>query len=549
MPDSHPMFSVLVPTYNQSDYLGAALDSLLAQSFQSWEAVITDDGSTDATPEVIKSYQKRDSRFRSIRKENGGCASALNAALRNSKGKWILWLSSDDLFEPEKMSVENEFIALNPGVRSFHCDRYLLYGNSGSKTASETWRDAGLPASPLQTLALLKLNFIHGNGICLHRELLEDAGGFDETSLCAQDFDMWLRLSIVTEWVHIGRRLITTRIHAGQGSTLFPGSTALDMARAKILFLMNNTFETLFPALDLSQKHNAVFVIRAVASLLASKNPEIEQITCLPLLASMTLRWLDIDAPKLYDAEIVQKMHFVIGQALNANTTISSYSIFIQKNMMEQDGEWLFSRLLDLRLGETNSIRFKENVGEMRKRLVKLLDKNKSLREVGKKKVCSLSRLKLHEHFDSSVDFSDLTFFAHKASSDDADTNTTAAFLILYWRAYWKNLKSRRIAVFGAGAHTLWLEHILDLNEGPSIVSILDDKPSKKRKIWGLPVISPVSWKPAKNDAILLSSDVHATLMATRCIELYGSHVKILNPYANTPEGPYPKCISISSVL
>lgn len=545
MTDSHPMFSVLVPVYNQAAFLGEALDSLLAQDFQDWEAVIADDGSTDATPEIIKSYQKKDSRFRSIRKENGGCASALNTAFFNSSGDWILWLSSDDRFEPEKMSVDRENIVLYPDARSFHCDRYLLYGSSGSKTASETWRDSGLPSSALQTLALLKLNFIHGNGICLRRELLAGLGGFDETSLYAQDFDMWLRLSRSTEWVHINRRLITTRIHDKQGCSLFPGGTAMDMARARILFLMDNSFETLFPAVDLSRKDNAVFIIRAVASLLASESPKIEQMTYLPLLAVMADEWLNAEALKFHEAKVVQKMKFAIWQSVRSNNTIASCASFIQQERVEKNGELLFQKLLDLSMEKISSPLFKENVEAMRKRLAKLLDKNKRCTEAGTKKTSDLPRLKMLGDFDPAADFSDITFFARRESSDDADANATAAFLVIYWREYWKNLKAMmkggRIAVFGAGAHTLWLEHLLDLKEGPEVAVILDDKPSRDVNIWGLHSISPASWNPTENDAILLSSDVYAPAMEARCIELYGKDVKILNPYASAPRGPYPK--------
>src|SRR6185295_15042078 len=95
----------LVPTYNHSRFLPAALDSLRAQTYENWEAIVVDDGSTDETPSILEQYTARDKRIRAFRKPNGGVASALNEALRRASGEWICWLSSDDLFDPEKLQV------------------------------------------------------------------------------------------------------------------------------------------------------------------------------------------------------------------------------------------------------------------------------------------------------------------------------------------------------------------------------------------------------------------------------------------------------------
>src|SRR3990172_2984652 len=96
----HPYFTIIVPTYNQAQYLGAALDSLIAQTDPDWEAVVINDGSTDATREVMEKYAHKDSRIRLFHKPNGGVASALNDGLRKVQGQWVCWLSSDVMFDP-----------------------------------------------------------------------------------------------------------------------------------------------------------------------------------------------------------------------------------------------------------------------------------------------------------------------------------------------------------------------------------------------------------------------------------------------------------------
>ncbi len=78
-----PFFSIIVPTYNHAKYVGAALDSILAQTDPDWEAVVVNDGSTDNTPEVLARYAQRDSRIRVFHKPNGGTGSALNRCVKS----------------------------------------------------------------------------------------------------------------------------------------------------------------------------------------------------------------------------------------------------------------------------------------------------------------------------------------------------------------------------------------------------------------------------------------------------------------------------------
>jgi cellulose synthase/poly-beta-1,6-N-acetylglucosamine synthase-like glycosyltransferase len=90
------------PTCNQVGYLGAALDSLIAQTDPDWEAVVVNDGSSDATAEVLADYCSRDRRLRAINKENGGLGSVLNAGLKQARRSWVCWVIYDDLFEHDK---------------------------------------------------------------------------------------------------------------------------------------------------------------------------------------------------------------------------------------------------------------------------------------------------------------------------------------------------------------------------------------------------------------------------------------------------------------
>ena len=98
-----PKVSVLVSNYNYGEYIGQAIESVLKQTYESFELIICDDGSTDNSRQVVAEYCGRDSRIYLISKENGGQASGFNAAFAASSGELICFLDSDDLFRPSKL--------------------------------------------------------------------------------------------------------------------------------------------------------------------------------------------------------------------------------------------------------------------------------------------------------------------------------------------------------------------------------------------------------------------------------------------------------------
>jgi glycosyltransferase involved in cell wall biosynthesis len=104
LPDN-PLVSVLTANYNYAGYIREAIESVQAQTYTNFEVIVCDDGSTDESCEVVESYAKSDPRIKLTRKENGGVASALNAAYRESKGQIVCLLDADDRFLPEKLEM------------------------------------------------------------------------------------------------------------------------------------------------------------------------------------------------------------------------------------------------------------------------------------------------------------------------------------------------------------------------------------------------------------------------------------------------------------
>ena len=97
------LVSIIIPCFNQVQYLPAALQSVWDQLYHNWECIIINDGSTDNTEDVAKSWCEKDARYIYFNKENGGLSSARNLGLANSKGDFILFLDSDDFIAPEKL--------------------------------------------------------------------------------------------------------------------------------------------------------------------------------------------------------------------------------------------------------------------------------------------------------------------------------------------------------------------------------------------------------------------------------------------------------------
>src|SRR5690242_13806787 len=98
MPD--PLISVVIPTFNRARCVANAVDSVLVQTFKDCEVIVVDDGSTDATAEVLKGYGNR---VRVIQQSNRGVSAARNAGIRSARGEWIAFLDSDDIWNPDKL--------------------------------------------------------------------------------------------------------------------------------------------------------------------------------------------------------------------------------------------------------------------------------------------------------------------------------------------------------------------------------------------------------------------------------------------------------------
>lgn len=126
-----PLVSVIMPSYNAENYIAQSIESVLSQTYQNWELIITDDCSSDHTPEIVQSYCDKDQRIDfKIAKQHSGIAGTRNQCLARVKGRFVAFLDNDDLWYPEKIEKQVRFMLENG--YSFAYSEYELMNEDGT---------------------------------------------------------------------------------------------------------------------------------------------------------------------------------------------------------------------------------------------------------------------------------------------------------------------------------------------------------------------------------------------------------------------------------
>ena len=103
MRENQPLVSVIMPVYNAEKYVSEAIESVRNQSYENWELIIVDDGSTDRSPEIIDAYSRKDPRIKSLHQKNQGVSMARNFALCQTHGEYVTFIDSDDVYHPDRL--------------------------------------------------------------------------------------------------------------------------------------------------------------------------------------------------------------------------------------------------------------------------------------------------------------------------------------------------------------------------------------------------------------------------------------------------------------
>lgn len=232
-----PVVSVVTPLYNSSAHIDATLESLQAQEFTDWEAILVDDGSTDDTPERVERFLD-DPRFSYVRQRNLGIAAARNRGIRAARGDWIALLDHDDRWQPTKLAHQLDAAARNGWtivcsdaivIRDGSRTRYSDYLPEETRLALER---PGDPSVDLFAL-LIRMNFLCASSVLVRRELFDEHGLLDSAVAPADDYDMWLRCMPDAAIGYVAEPLVEYVLHASNHSWQ---SIAMRTAAIRVLF-------------------------------------------------------------------------------------------------------------------------------------------------------------------------------------------------------------------------------------------------------------------------------------------------------------------------
>lgn len=217
----NPLLSIVIPSFNHEKYIGQAIESVIAQSYQTWELIIIDDGSTDNSVREAKKFQ--DNRIKIIVQENAGAHNAINRGLSMAKGQYLAILNSDDVYESKRFELMISEMENHPEI-GFMCS-FITVIDDKNKTlgVKEGWKNMESwqvmhPELSFKTSNDFKKNLIMSNftsttsNFLFRHDLYERIGGMRNLRF-VHDWDFALRAAEVTECKLYEKPLMRYRVH------------------------------------------------------------------------------------------------------------------------------------------------------------------------------------------------------------------------------------------------------------------------------------------------------------------------------------------------
>lgn len=206
-----PRVSVVIPNHNHAAYIVAALDHVANQTFRDWEVIVIDDGSTDASLEILEQYQPP---LTILRCEHKGPAAARNLGIAASDSEYIAFMDADDLCESRRLELQ---------VQKLENEKLDLVASALSFIDAHGCPIPGLWTCPPHAhrdyrASLIERNWIGTPSVMLRRSILSSTGMFDETFTHAEDYDLWLRVARSHSIGFIEAPLIQCRRHSANTS-------------------------------------------------------------------------------------------------------------------------------------------------------------------------------------------------------------------------------------------------------------------------------------------------------------------------------------------
>ena len=177
-----PILSIIMPCYNQAQYIDEAIQSVIRQTYKDWELIIVDDGSTDDSFSIAKRYAQSDSRIKAFSQDNGGPSKARNNGVKRSSGKYIMFFDSDDRLAPQYLDIGVQYMTSHPECTVFY-SRLKRFGKMNDEVGIHfiSYEQELCVSSLFLTCIIKRSDFVR-------------IGGFDEQMKGYEDWEMFIRL-------------------------------------------------------------------------------------------------------------------------------------------------------------------------------------------------------------------------------------------------------------------------------------------------------------------------------------------------------------------
>lgn len=206
--DAIPAISIVMASCNDERFIRSAVQSIIDQSFQDWELIIVDDGSSDGTVGVINELKRNEQRIKLlINERNMGLAASLNKGIAISRGVFIARMDADDVSYPDRLRLQNDFLVKNQKIA-------VVGGNADlSDESDNVIRSTTLPTSPEEIGRVIsKMCPLIHPAVMYRREFIQEMDGYDESLRKKQDYDLWLRGSKTYDYANISDVVIRYRV-------------------------------------------------------------------------------------------------------------------------------------------------------------------------------------------------------------------------------------------------------------------------------------------------------------------------------------------------
>lgn len=263
---SQPTVSVIIPFYNGEQFISSALDSVFSQTFKDYEVIIVDDGSS---LDSVSCLSSRKQSIRYIRQNNSGVASARNNGIQHSNGEYIAFLDQDDIWLPEKLSLQVNYLESNHEVALVH-SAISFIDVDGALLPEPPWawvKDTG--SNALQEL--IQGNRIATSSVLARRMSIIDAGLLRQSLAPADDWDLWLRIAVKYPIGYVSQNTTFYRLHDSNESRKW-----LRMKQAEIAVMKSFCHENA----DVCERIGRIVVNMKMYELYASTARGLERMGC-----------------------------------------------------------------------------------------------------------------------------------------------------------------------------------------------------------------------------------------------------------------------------